>query len=125
MIQILIFYQSRIPGSKRHRRIPDPDLQSWRYLSLFAPALKKFGPFVRTRKFVVFDYLHPENKREVKEKAPFVGSREQDEGHLRSTYIALCVCESADLLTDFAALCFTDFIDWRYITHGWYFRPRL
>ncbi len=29
-------------------------------------------------------------------------------------------------LTDFAALCLTDLIDWRYtFTHGWYFRPRL
>jgi hypothetical protein len=28
-----------------------------------------------------------------------------------------------NLLTDFAALCSPDFIDWRYITHGWNFRP--
>jgi hypothetical protein len=28
-----------------------------------------------------------------------------------------------DLLTDFAALCLADFIDWRYtFNHGWYFR---
>jgi hypothetical protein len=27
---------------------------------------------------------------------------------------------SVDLLTDFAAFCLTDFIDWRYITHGLY-----
>jgi hypothetical protein len=28
------------------------------------------------------------------------------------------------LLTGFAALCLTDFIDWRF-THGWYFQPSL
>jgi hypothetical protein len=32
---------------------------------------------------------------------------------------------SVDLLTDFAAFCLTDFIDWRYI-HSWFvFRPSL
>ncbi len=33
----------------------------------------------------------------------------------------------SDLLTEFAALCLTDFIDWRYIHSliGWYFRPSL
>ncbi len=31
---------------------------------------------------------------------------------------------SVDLLTDFAAFCLTDFIDWRYI-QGLYFRPSL
>jgi hypothetical protein len=31
-----------------------------------------------------------------------------------------------DLLTDFSALCLTDFIDWRYISLiGWYFWPSL
>jgi hypothetical protein len=31
-----------------------------------------------------------------------------------------------DLLTDIAALCLSDFIDWRYIhSFGWYFRPSL
>ena len=29
---------------------------------------------------------------------------------------------SVDLLTEFAAFCLTDFIDWRYIQSCWYFR---
>ncbi len=51
---------------------------------------------------------------------------------LLKTYLKICynyvICKGKNspqriVLTDFEAVCFTDFVDWRYIHTGWYFRP--